>query len=150
MIGEKVHGEDEGLVSGNEEMNPTGGAAQQSFEVNKETLPREQEGVGCQVNNGCFNFAAHSNCGPDKVNRGPSFVDHWANLVGQSSPRPRKRPRGNDSGHLVDLSNIREVPGSENNKGNKEFNLNISPRGSGLEQDISSGALEDGEIGEGN
>ncbi|KAJ0914279.1 putative RNA recognition motif domain, nucleotide-binding alpha-beta plait domain superfamily [Helianthus annuus] len=86
VIGEKLNGVVEVMASGSEESNLAGGAAQQSVDVNEETIPREQENVGCQENYGCFNFAAHSAGGLDVNNGGPTLVDHWANLVGQTSP----------------------------------------------------------------
>ncbi|KAF5801211.1 hypothetical protein HanXRQr2_Chr06g0245431 [Helianthus annuus] len=147
VIGEKLNGVVEVMASGNKESNLAGGAAQQSVDVNEETIPREQENVGCQENYGCFNFAAHSAGGLDVNNGRPTLVDHWANLVGQTSPRPRKRPRNNDSGLIDELLNKEGGPGAVINNGNRDFNLNNSPRGNGLEPVTSSVAPEDGEIG---
>ncbi|MFS7980195.1 putative RNA recognition motif domain, nucleotide-binding alpha-beta plait domain superfamily [Helianthus anomalus] len=66
---------------------------------------------------------------------GPTFKDNWVNLVAQTSPRPKKRRRGEDLFHLdeqVDLIRLDSNFGSltsENNKGvthNLDFNLNIT------------------------
>ncbi|KAJ0797800.1 putative RNA-directed DNA polymerase [Helianthus annuus] len=149
VMGEKTHGEVEGMISGNVKADLAGGDVQQAIEENEVSFPREQEDVGGQNNNGCFNFAAQSNSGLDGCNRGPSLVDHWANLVGHSSPRPRKRPRNNDTGLIDEMWNKDDGPRAVNINGNKEFNLNKSPRGSEFDQNMSSGALEEGEIGEG-
>ncbi|KAJ0736953.1 putative RNA recognition motif domain, nucleotide-binding alpha-beta plait domain superfamily [Helianthus annuus] len=86
VIGEKLNGVVEVMASGSEKSNLAVGAAQQSVDVNEETIPREQENVGCQENYGCFNFAAHSAGGLDVNNGGPTLVDHWANLVGKHPP----------------------------------------------------------------
>ncbi|KAM0031772.1 putative RNA recognition motif domain, nucleotide-binding alpha-beta plait domain superfamily [Helianthus debilis subsp. tardiflorus] len=149
MVEEKSPGEAEELASGNVKSISASGVAQQPNDVNEVSSPRDQENVGGQEYNVCFNFTANSDGGPNVNNEGPSLVDHWANLVGHISPRPRKRPRCNDTGLSEELFIKEGGPETANSIGNRDFNLNNSPRGSGLEQLNSAGALEDGEIGEG-
>ncbi|MFS7921025.1 hypothetical protein Hanom_Chr03g00231771 [Helianthus anomalus] len=146
---EKVHGLVEELASGNVETHVVGGADQKSVEVIEMPTPREQVPVGGQDNVGGFKFAALSTSGPEANKEGPTLMDHWANLVGQVSPRPRKRPRCNDIGLSEEMFYKQGGPEAENITDNRDFNLNNSPRGSGAEQVTASVDLEDGEIGEG-
>ncbi|KAI3798113.1 hypothetical protein L1987_33382 [Smallanthus sonchifolius] len=132
--------------------NDEGGAwgPQQSVVVNEEAIPREQENVRCQELNGGFNFSAPTVDRNVLDKGGPTFVEQWVNLVGQSSPRPRKRPRCHDAAQIEDLLDQGIGPGLKENNANRDFNLNNSPSGSEMEQVNSSGNLEDGEIGPGD
>ncbi|KAJ0805831.1 putative RNA recognition motif domain, nucleotide-binding alpha-beta plait domain superfamily [Helianthus annuus] len=121
VVGEKLHGEGEELHGVSEEValgfggsQLAGGVDQRSVEVNEGPIPRNQENVRGQEINGCFKFSANSASGLEANKEGPSLVDQWANLVGHVSPRPRKRPRSNDSGPIEELFNNESGPETEN------------------------------------
>ncbi|KAI3696085.1 hypothetical protein L1987_79094 [Smallanthus sonchifolius] len=119
------------------------------FVVNEEAIPREQENVRCQELNGGFNFSAPTVDMNVLDKGGPTFMAQWVNLVGQSSPRPRKRPRCHDAAQIEDLLDQGIGPGLKENNAKRDFNLNNSPSGSEMQVN-SSGNLEDGEIGPGD
>ncbi|KAI3704849.1 hypothetical protein L1987_75078 [Smallanthus sonchifolius] len=144
------NGGDEETALRNEMTKEVHGAPQQSVVVNEEAIPREQENVRCQELNGGFNFSAPTIDRNVLDKGGPTFVEQWVNLVGQSSPRPRKRPRSHDAAQIEDLLDQGIGPGLKENNDNRDFNLNNSPSGSEMEQVNSSGNLEDGEIGPGD
>ncbi|KAI3754289.1 hypothetical protein L1987_54070 [Smallanthus sonchifolius] len=146
----EFNGGDEETALRNETMKEVHGAPQQSVVVNEEAIPREQENVRCQELNRGFNFSAPTVDMNVLDKGGPTFVEQWVNLVGQSSPRPRKRPRCHDATQIEDLLDQGIGPGLKENNANRDFNLNNSPSGSEMEQVNSSGNLEDGEIGPGD
>ncbi|MFS8001297.1 hypothetical protein Hanom_Chr13g01188671 [Helianthus anomalus] len=101
----------------------------------------DKEGIPMHVENPCgptppirMVFSApEKNCSPISQ-AGPTFREHWANLVGQVSPRPRKRHRSGTSFCLEDMVGQNSGPASSINKEDGfnhikgDLNLNEEPR----------------------
>ncbi|KAJ0539673.1 putative RNA-directed DNA polymerase [Helianthus annuus] len=78
-------------------------------------------------------FEVQGNIPPLSTPSRPSFNDHWANIVGHPSSRPRKRMRSGASVYFEDIVDSSVGPigvASSPSKDKGDFNLNVQPEAS--------------------